>query len=129
MKKVIKYGFLYFLGIFIFAFGLGIIRNIFVIPYIGALYGVLLEIPILLTASWFYSLLIINRYSVSRDSKTLFYFGGFAFIILMIVEAIFSLAIFGRTWTEFLSELQTLHGALGLFAQIIFGIIPLFHKK
>lgn len=127
--KILKSGFFYFLGIFALGFVLGTVRISVLVPRIGALYGVLLEIPIMLSVSWFFSLRLIRRHSVPEDLKSLFCFGGWAFLLLISTETVFALTVFGQTWAEYLAGLQTVPGMLGLTAQTVFGIIPMFHHK
>ncbi len=129
IRIIVKSGFLYFLGIFALGFVLGTIRTLVLVPRIGALYGVLLEIPIMLTVSWFFSIRLISRCSIPKDLKSLLFFGEWGFFLLIITETLFAVYIFGQSWSEYLDGLQTLPGLLGLTAQFIFGIIPVFHHK
>ena len=129
IRKILKPGFLYFLGIFALGFVLGTVRISVLVPRIGALYGVLLEIPIMLSVSWFFSRWLILRYSVQSGVKPLLAFGFWAFFLLISTETVFALTVFGQTPAEYLAGLQTLPGALGLGAQIVFGIIPALHRE
>ena len=129
IRIILKSGFLYFLGIFALGFVLGTIRTLVLVPRIGALSGVLLEIPVMLTASWFFSIRLITRYSVPKDLKSLLCFGQWGFFLLIITETLFAVYVFGQSWSVYLDGLQTLPGFLGLTAQFIFGIIPVFHKE
>ncbi len=134
MKKAetvaaLKAGFLYFLGIFALGFILGTIRTILLVPRIGPLAGVLLEIPVMLTVSWFFCRRLIVKYSVKTESEYLFIFGGSAFLWLMAAEALMSVLLFGQTWNGYITGILNLPGALGLSAQIVFGIIPVIQKR
>lgn len=128
-KPALQAGLIYFLGIFALGFVLGTIRTIIIIPRIGALAGVLLEIPIMLLASWFFCRRLITRFSIARETKYLFMVGGSAFFWLMIAEVFVSVFVFKQPWSEYLENLKTISGALGLLAQIIFGCIPLLQKN
>ena len=134
MKKseiiaALKAGLLYFLCIFALGFVLGAIRNIFVIPRIGPVAGVLLEIPVMLTVSWFLCSRLIIRYSVTAETKYLVIFGGTAFLSLMIVEPLVAVFLFKQPWSIFIANIGTLPGTLGLLAQIVFSIIPVMQRK
>lgn len=129
IRKILKPGFLYFLGIFALGFVLGTVRTLVLVPRIGALYGVLLEIPIMLSVSWFFSRRLILRYSVQTDRKSLLAFGLWAFFLLISTETVFALSVFGQSPAEYLAGLQTLPGALGLSAQFLFGLIPALHRE
>jgi hypothetical protein len=122
-------GLMYFLGIFALGFVLGIIRTLVLIPRIGALAGVLLEIPVLLTVSWFFCRRILTRFSITGELKHRFTVGGSAFILLMITEVFVSVCVFKQPWAEYCANVQTLPGFLGLLAQIVFGCIPMIQKN
>ncbi|PKL18522.1 MAG: hypothetical protein CVV49_05410 [Spirochaetae bacterium HGW-Spirochaetae-5] len=126
---VLKSGLIYFLGIFALGFFLGTIRTIFLVPRIGILAGVILEVPIMLTVSWFFCKNLIIRFNIAKESADLLLFGGSAFVMLMATEFFFSVFIFKQGASYFFSNLLTLHGLVGFFAQIVFGIIPLIQKN
>jgi len=128
-RPALQAGLIYFIGIFALGFVLGTIRTLVLIPRIGALAGVLLEIPIMLSVSWFFCRRFITRFSIARETKDLFTVGGSAFFWLMIAEVFVSICVFKQPWAEYLENLQTLPGSLGLLAQILFGSIPLIQKN
>lgn len=123
-----KAGIIYFLGIFLLGFILGVIRTIFLVPNIGILAGVVIEIPIMLTASWFFCKKLISFFSIKKDAAGLIFSGITAFAMLMTAEFVFAVFIFKQEVSFFFSNLLTPHGLLGLSAQIVFGIIPLIQK-
>lgn len=129
ITTALKAGLLYFTGIFALGFILGTIRTIFLVPRMGILAGVIIEVPIMLTASWFLCKKLINRFNITKESADLLLFGGSAFALLMAAEFIFSVFIFKQGVSLFFSNLLTLHGLIGLLAQIVFGIIPLIQKN
>ena len=128
-RAAIKAGFIYFLGIFVLGFLLGTIRTLVLIPRIGNLAGVILEIPVMLTASWFFCSWIMARFRLTRETKYLFLFGGSAFLWLMIAEFCVSVYIFSQPWSEYLANFRTMPGSIGFLAQIIFSCIPLIQKN
>jgi hypothetical protein len=128
IKSALLAGILYFLGIFALGFVMGAIRTFVLVPRIGALAGVLIEIPIMLTVSWYYSNKLKIRYSISSENRYLILFGGSSYVWLMLAEYSVSVFAFNQSSTEFFANIRTLPGSLGLLAQIVFGSIPLIQK-
>jgi len=126
--NALKAGGIYFLGIFALGFLLGIIRTLLVIPYTGAVAGVLIEMPFMLTASWFLCRRLIKRYLIVKEYKYLIIVGTSAFSWLMVTEVVFGIYLFNQTWSQYLSNFQTLHGAIGLCMQMVFGAIPVIQN-
>lgn len=127
--SALKAGFFYFLGIFALGFVLGTIRTLFVVPWLGSLAGVIIEVPVIVTVSSFFCRKLISDFSIPKKMNYLLLFGGSAFFWLLTTEILISVFLFNRPFTEYLSNLQTLPGVLGLFAQILFGVIPVFQKN
>ncbi len=129
IKSILIAGIFYFTGIFLLGFILGTIRTVYIIPYSSELIGVLLEIPIMLTLAWFFSIKLIKRYALPTTEMSLFLFGETAFVLLMITEVLFSVYIFNLSLNTYLYNLKTLPGFIGLFGQIIFGLIPSIQSR
>ncbi len=75
----------YWTVVFALGFILGAIRVTWVIPMVGLIPATLLELPIILTASWFAAGWLVRRFAIasSREALTV---GGLAFAILMLAE-------------------------------------------
>jgi small-conductance mechanosensitive channel len=118
-------GFAY--AIFTFAVGsaLGTVRVLLVVPRMGPTVAVLLEVPVILAASWWISRLCVARFKVSRVVAARLVMGLVAFLVLMLAEVTLSALLFGRSVTGYLASLTTLAGAIGLAAQLAFAGFPL----
>ena len=115
----------YFAGVFAVAFALGVLRTVVIAPRLGAVLAVLLEAPILLGVSWGVSQWCVGRFRVPPTVRARLAMGVFAFAILMAAEGGLGWLAFGRSPGDQLTAFGTLAGAIGLAAQIGFGIIPL----
>ncbi len=124
-----RFSLLYALGIFALGFVLGTIRTLVLVPRIGALAGVLIEIPIMLTSAFFYSRWLIARQNVIAKFGTLLSGGLLAFAILMCLEYGLGVLVFKQSTASFFSNMKTLPGALGLAAQVVFGLVPVLHSR
>lgn len=119
---------MYFAGIFFLGFLLGTIRTLALVPIMGQLAAVLVELPFMLTASWFACARILKHYATIREHRQLIIMGGSAFVWLMGTEIVLSVALFGQPLAEFAANLLSTHGIVGLAGQLAFGCIPLVYS-
>ena len=127
--SVLKAGIAYVLTVFAVGFALGAIRVTFIAPATGPLAAVLLELPLMLTASWFAARWLTDAMHVPETLAARVMMGSIAFVLLMIIETLFGLA-FGRSFASQLSDLQQPAGLAGLAGQMVFALMPvlLLHR-
>lgn len=121
---VLKSAVVYFALAFAAGFVLGPIRMFVLTPRIGAVAAVLIELPIILTASYFIARWVLRRYRIGASASQRFAIGVLAFVMLMSAEFLLSMA-FGQSPREFVLSMATLAGSIGLGGQILFAFIPL----
>ena len=92
---------------------------------IGETAAVLLETPIILTASWIASRWCINRFAVPAEVSPRLLMGGVAFALLIVGELGVSIFVFGRSWEGTLAAFLSLPGIIGLSAEAAFALLPL----
>lgn len=92
-------GLAYFALVFALGFLLGTLRTLFVQDAPGAarLPGVLIELPIMLGASWFLCRYVIRRLVVAPTVVARAVMGGLAFALLFVAELLVGALLFGRT--------------------------------
>lgn len=129
MRRAVAAAAAYFAIVFGLAFILGVIRTLFVAPRTGEVVAVLVETPIILLVSWLAAGWTIRRFSVPAKAPERLAMGFAAFTLLMTVETAMSLLLFGRPLDQQLGAYATPAGAIGLLAQIAFGLIPLFAAR
>lgn len=125
MKQELKAGSAYFGIIFAVGFVLGTIRVLALVPQFGELTSGLIELPIILTASWIICGRLIIRFSVPAIWQSRLTMGVVAFVLLMIAELLLSALLFGNSINQHLNNYLTLNSALGLAGQLIFAAFPL----
>ncbi|MBN8632780.1 MAG: hypothetical protein J0L76_18245 [Rhodobacterales bacterium] len=113
----------YVLPVFATAFVIGALRVGLVAPRVGPLLAVALELPLVLTLSWFVAGRVLSHWPQTPRLGM----GVASFLMLMLLELATALA-FGQTPGQFLAAMATPPGALGLTGQIGFGLIPLFRQ-
>ena len=94
-----------------------------VVPRLGELAAVTLEVPVVLGLSWLVAGRVLRRWPLPRTGQRLA-MGGLAFALLMLAEAVLGITLFGRTLSGMLAELATLPGLVGLAGQIGFALVP-----
>jgi hypothetical protein len=113
----------YWAIVFALGFVLGTVRVLWVIPMVGLMPATLLELPIILTASWFAAGWILRRFAIAtrREALTL---GLLAFAILMAAECALAGVLSGQTPAQWLAGLRQPHALLGLAGQVAFSLMP-----
>jgi hypothetical protein len=124
-------GVIYFALVFALGFLLGTVRTLFVrdAPGDGRLIGVLIELPIMLGASWFLCRTVIRRCAVASTVAARAVMGGVAFALLLLAELAVGALLFGRTPGEHFALYRDASYALGLAAQMAFACMPLIQLR
>ena len=124
-------GIAYFALVFALGFLLGTLRTIFVqdAPSMGRLLGVLIELPVMLSASWFLCRTVVRRFAVAPTVLASAVMGGLAFALLLLAEFVLSALLFGRTPGEHFVLYRDASYALGFAAQIGFALMPLIQMR
>jgi hypothetical protein len=117
----------YFALVFALGFVLGTLRTLVVADAPGGsrLLGVLIELPIVLTASWFLCRYVIRRFGVASAFGPRALMGGLAFALLLLAELMVGTWLFGRSVGEHVALYRDPSYALGLAAQLGFALMPL----
>ena len=117
-------GGLYFAVVFGIGFALGTVRVLVTGPRLGETAAVLLEIPVIMTASWFVAKWCIARYAVRSSAAERLTMGLVAFCLTMLAELAMSVLLFGHTVSEHFATYSHLPGLIGLTAQLLFALLP-----
>ncbi|MEM9619876.1 MAG: hypothetical protein AAF936_18125 [Pseudomonadota bacterium] len=125
MSNSLRAGAAYFALIFALGFVLGTIRVLVLLPRVGETNAVLLEGPLILTASWFTCSFLITRYRVAPVFSKRLLMGASALILLLLAEFVLGVYGFSRSVGEHFAHYATMPGALGLAGQIVFGLFPI----
>jgi hypothetical protein len=125
----IKAGATYFGIVFLFGFMLGAIRVMVVSPHLGQTLGVLLETPVILTISWVTCRWCIDRFRLSTVLSTRLLTGMVAFGLLQCGELGVAVVAFGRTIDNYFEGFRSTPGVIGLLAQVIFALFPLYRPR
>lgn len=125
MPAWLKAALSYFAAVFALGFVLGTVRTLVLLPRLSELAAVLMELPLMLAASWWLSLRLVARWHVPAKPAHRLAMGGGAFLLLMIAEWVLATLLFGLDSSQWLGRFTSPAGALGLAGQTAFGLIPL----
>lgn len=125
-QRILIAAILYFSFAIVLGFVLGAVRVLFLVPLIGAFQAVALELPIMLIATWLACTRIVSRTHVPPRLFDRLLMGGFALALLLTAEFCIAALLQSRTMLQFLQELASAHGLLGLSGQILFALFPAF---
>jgi len=123
----VKAGVSYAVTVFAIGFLLGTARVLLLAPRVGSTIAVMVETPIILTASWYVSSMWMKRLVVAPEVRTRILVGAVALVTLMTLEVALSISLFHRSIGEYSAGLRTLAGAIGLAAQVCFATFPLLN--
>jgi hypothetical protein len=119
----------YFLILFSLGFALGTVRVMVVAPRVGVLIATVMEVPVMLVAAYLICPWVIRRWRVPRRTAIRWAMALWFLFLLFLFESILGLVLFGRTMAEQWESLKGTAGLLGLFAQIIAALLPVFIRK
>lgn len=122
-----KAGVAYAVTVFAIGFLLGTARILLLAPHVGSTTAVSVEVPIILAASWYLSSRWMKRFEVGAEVRTRILVGTVAFATLTILEVALAISLFHRSIGEYIADLRSPAGLVGLAAQACFATFPLLN--
>jgi len=119
----------YFAIVFAAGFLLGTFRTLLVIPRTGELVATLIEVPIMLVIAWFACRWIMRQFPQIDTVQSALVVGGAALLLLLMAEALLSVALSGFSLSQHLALYRELPVQIGLLGQICFSLFPLISLK
>jgi hypothetical protein len=129
MAAIVRFSAVYAAIVFAFGFVLGVLRVLFLIPVIGEMAAVVVEVPIMLSLSYLISGRLVARFSSLSTGQGI-EIGLLSFLLLQLAESLLG-GFFGPY--SYLDNVLVYWGSLtpprlvGLIAQILFALLPLLH--
>lgn len=122
-------GMLYAFGMFAIGFAMGGVRLLFLVPLLGELFAVVIELPIMLGFSWVLCGRALQKWEVSTHLGDRAVMGVSAFCFLMSAEITLGIFAFGNSFGDLLARWGSAAGATGLAGQIAFALFPLIRFR
>ena len=123
MMRILLTGIAYAAAVFSAGFMLGVLRTLVLVPLLGELAAVLVELPVILTIAWLICTRIMRRWLLSPNAAAAA-MGAIAFLLLMLAEAGLSTLLAGRSLAEHLALYAQLAHQVGLAGQLAFAVFP-----
>jgi hypothetical protein len=127
--RSIAAGAVYFAMVFSLGFVLGAARVIITAPALGEAPAVLLELPVVIVASWFASGFCVARIAVPPKTADRLIMGLLALGLTLAAELGVSVLLFERTAASHFATYSHFAGLAGLAAQGVFALIPLIQGR
>ena len=112
--------------LFALGFVLGTIRVMLVAPRLGIFAAILAEVPVMLAAGFFACRWAVQHWQVPPIAAIRRVMVLCFLVLLLLFEAALGWMLFGRSPSQQLAMLMTTAGLLGLSAQIVAALFPLF---
>ena len=125
MAAALRAGLFYFMIVFASGFVLGALRVLAIAPRLGDIGAVAVELPLMLTLSWFVCAWIVRRQAVPAEAAPRLVMGLAALGLVLVAESAVSVLAFGRSFGEHLDAYRAAAAQLGLAAQAAFAAFPL----
>lgn len=119
----------YFVGVFALGFLFGMLRLLVLVPLLGELPAVLIELPLILGCAWLLCGRLVLRMSLSPQTEVRLFMGALAFVLLMLAEYGLGVLVFDYSSADYFARYGTAHEAIGLAGQLIFALIPLLQAR
>lgn len=123
--RALTAGGLYFLIAFMVGFALGVVRELFVAPYVTSDLAVVLETPVMAVVSWFAAGFSIRRLSAPGDPARRLIVGVLALGLLLGAEELLTQALRGGSLLEQWSSYGYLAMAANFAGLTWFTVAPL----
>ena len=124
LRSAATAGAVYFAIVFGIAFVLGVLRTLVLVPRIGAMAAVAIEVPIILIVSWFACRRCLRRFPVRAVFADRAWMGLVAFALLICAELLLSILLTDRSVAAFFTAFAQPEQKLGLAGQVAFAIVP-----
>ena len=122
--SVLTAAIVYAAAIFAIGFALGAIRVTMTAPALGVPLATLIELPVMLAASWYLCADVVGRFGVPPVAGDRLAMGAIAFAALMTLEFLLGVFGFRRSLSELVQGYREVGPAMGPLAQIAFAAFP-----
>lgn len=127
--RVVRAGLLYFAVVFAAGFVLGFFRVVFVVPKIGVRLAELIEVPMMITISYFVARWLIGRLQIPYRVPDRAFVGIIALFLLLSTELGLVFWLQKVSFSEYLASRDPISGAAYLISLLLFGLFPLIVRR
>lgn len=121
---ILRAAIIYWAAIFALGFVLGTLRVLWGAAAIGETAFILMEVPVMLAASWLAARWLVRRYKVPGLGAAAA-MGGLSFALLMLAELALATGLGGMTPGEWFAGLWRVPHFYGTLGQMGYGVMPM----
>jgi len=122
--RTFKAAFAYFLAVFAVGFVSGMIRVPFLVPRLGARLSEILELPVMLVASFFLARFVLRRFGPFSAPRRLA-IGVVALVLLVATELAVVLIVLGQSLPQYVAGRDPVSGIAYLLSLVAFAFMPI----
>jgi hypothetical protein len=122
--RILKASVIYFAAVFGVGFVLGTLRVLFVVPALGVRWAELLELPLMVMASFFFARLVVHRFAPLAIGHRLA-IGSLALVLLVATELGLAVLVQDKSLAEYVAGRDPVSGIAYLLSLVAFGLMPL----
>lgn len=126
MAAAVRAGALAFAAVFAAGFVLGALRVVLLVPRLGEVGAVLIELPLMLAIAWVAVSRTVAALAVPPRVAARAAMGAVALGLLLAAEVALGVALTGRGAAEVVAGMAAPAGLIGLAGQAAFGLMPLW---
>jgi len=123
MSRELRAAVFYLLAGFGMGFVLGPVRELLLVPMMGRVFALFVELPLLLGFCWWIAPRIIRRCAIAPGEARL-RMGFAALSMLLVLEFVLGVAVRGWDLQSWVADFATIPGLVTLLGYVIFALIP-----
>jgi hypothetical protein len=116
--------FVYFVIVYACGFATGVVREFLVTPRTGLTLALWIELPIMVSASFFAARYVLHRFGVKEYPQDHLLLGLLSLVLLITAEEVMSLALRGITIFTLWAHFTPLAAVANLAGLLLFGLMP-----
>jgi predicted signal transduction protein with EAL and GGDEF domain len=123
--RALKASILYFAAVFGVGFVLGTLRVLLVVPLLGVRWAELMELPVMVLASFYFARVMIRRFGPFAVAVRVL-IGVMALFLLLAAEIAVTVLVQGQTLAQYVANRDPVSGVAYLLSLAAFALMPLF---
>jgi hypothetical protein len=117
--------FVYFVIVYACGFAIGVVREFVITPRTGLTLALWIELPIMVTASFFGARFVLHRFGIRNYLRERLTLGFLALLLLVLAEEIMSWALRGVSVFTLWAHFSVLAGIANFVGLLLFAMMPM----
>jgi hypothetical protein len=122
-------GIVYALLVFLAGFILGVVRVLGLVPIVGEVVAVAMELPVILAFAWLACRWVTRRLGVPQTIRARLVMGAAALFVILGADVLVGLLLAGQPPASIAARYATAAGIAGLAGQLLFAAFPILQIR